>query len=82
MENNNWLYIPIIILGVWFWRDHKSLSNKLEISRNMHAYCENELEDTQSNLEQANSNIEEAQYYAWESYEEMGEALDNLQTVN
>lgn len=33
-------------------------------------------------LEQANSNIEDAKGYAWNSYEEMGEALDNLETVS
>lgn len=32
-------------------------------------------------LGQANSNIEEAQWYAWESYEDMGYALENLETV-
>lgn len=32
-------------------------------------------------LDEANSNIDEAKYYAWESYDEMGEALDTLETV-
>jgi len=32
-------------------------------------------------LDQANSNIEDAQSYAWSSYDDMGYALDNLETV-
>jgi hypothetical protein len=48
----------------------------------------NELEEVQDELYahedalyQANSSIEDAQSYAWSSYEEMGYALDNLETV-
>ena len=36
----------------------------------------------QNALDEANSNIEDAQSYAWSSYDEMGDALDNLTTVN
>lgn len=46
------------------------------------ADLENELEDYKNALEEANSTISKAKYHAWESYDEMGEALDNLETVN
>ncbi len=54
--------------------DNSNLSYDLRIK-------EDELQENQDMLEQANSNIEDARYYAWESYDEMGEALDNLETV-
>lgn len=38
-------------------------------------------EEANNNIEEANSIIEEAQGHAWESYQEMGEALENLETV-
>lgn len=40
------------------------------------------LDEANENIEEANSQIENAQWSAWESYEEMGEALDNLYTVD
>ncbi len=39
------------------------------------------LDEANANIERVNSNIEDAQYYAWEGYKEMGEALDSLETV-
>ncbi len=43
---------------------------------------ETALEEANSNIEEANSNIEDAQGYAWSNYQEMGEALENLTTVD
>lgn len=40
------------------------------------------LEEANDNIERANEMIEEAKRYTWESYDEMGEALDNLETVD
>ena len=40
------------------------------------------LEEANNNIEDANSIIEEAQSYAWSSYNEMGDVLDNLTTVD
>lgn len=42
---------------------------------------ENRLTDYQTALEEANQEIEDAKWYAWESYEDMGDALDSLDTV-
>lgn len=51
--------------------------------------CEDEIEDysyaleeANANIEEVNSSIEDAQSYAWEAYEEMGDAIDGLQTVD
>ncbi|MFZ2205453.1 MAG: hypothetical protein WAV23_02595 [Minisyncoccia bacterium] len=40
------------------------------------------LEEANNNIEDANSIIEEARDYAWSSYEDMGNVLDNLSTVD
>ena len=74
MHNNTWLYISLIALSILFWRGQHNLRGQLELSRDELSSCEDY-------LDQANSNIEDAQSYAWSSYEEMGYALDNLETV-
>lgn len=43
--------------------------------------AESRAQTYQEALQEANSNIEDAKYSAWESYDEMGYALDNLETV-
>jgi methyl-accepting chemotaxis protein len=40
------------------------------------------LRQANDNIEEANSYIEDAQGYAWSSYQEMGEALENLTAVD
>lgn len=44
--------------------------------------CRLALEEANNNIEEASSIIEEAQGYSWSSYEDMGNALDNLYTVD
>lgn len=39
------------------------------------------LDEANANIEQVNSSIEEAQIYTWETYEDMGYALENLELV-
>lgn len=43
--------------------------------------CRNELVQYQDALEQANNNIDDAKGYKWNDYEDMGYALDSLDTV-
>jgi len=80
-KNCNWLIIVLIILSIWFWRDHRNLKNQLEYSQDELSSCEYDKSALEDALNQANSNIEDAQSYAWSSYDEMGDALDNLETV-
>lgn len=82
MENNNWLLVTLIIISILFWRDHHNLKNKLELIQSSFEDIESELSFTDDALEEANSNIEDAKSYAWSSYNDMGYALDNLETVN
>mgnify|MGYP001602355355 CR=1 FL=1 len=86
--NNNikiWFFIIVIITGIWIFKDTKTINNlrldneQLENELSDYQYA---LQDANNNIEEANSIIEEAQWYAWESYEEMGYALENLTTVD
>lgn len=43
---------------------------------------ESEVSQYRSALSEANTQIEDARSVAWESYDEMGEALENLTTVS
>jgi hypothetical protein len=76
-EGNNWIVVVLIIALVYSLFFHKQ---KYE------GYTAEEWYDeyvaAQDALDQANSNIEDAKYYVGESYEEMYDALDNLETVS
>lgn len=83
-------------LSVNFYQMNYQTMRKTNDLRMQNAELENTIEEYSSALEQANSNIEEAndrvekvdsiinnaKVYAWESYQEMGDALDSLQKVN
>lgn len=84
-ENNNghnWTWILIIAL-IWSLFFHKQKFEGMTAEEWFNEYDETEyqLRQTRDALDQANSNIEDAKYYTWESYDDMGEALDNLETV-
>lgn len=65
----------------WFHvHESEAIKNKQLISRLSNYQFA--LEGANNNIEEANSMIEDAKYYAWESYDEMGDALDNLGTVD
>ena len=51
------------------------------VEREKISSLEEELENTKQKLDEANQAIVDAQSSAWSSYEEMGDALDNLQEV-
>lgn len=40
------------------------------------------LDDANANIDQANDSITTAQGYAWSDYDSMGQALDNMSTVD
>ncbi len=79
--NYSWLFIVLVIVLVMFSRDHSKWKSLYEESQDELASCEDESYVYQDALDQANSNIEDAQSYAWSSYEDMGYALDSLETV-
>lgn len=83
-EESNW-WVWVIIIGiVWllFFNNHDYEGQSANEWYDEYESSQEELNSTQDALDEANSNIEEAKYSAWESYDEMGEALDSLETVN
>lgn len=94
MENENrnyWLTIILVIALVWaiFFQKDKYEGQTAEEWFYEYDYqiaineeLENMLSEYQDALQEANDNIDEAKWYTWESYNEMGEALDNLETIS
>ena len=89
-NGNHWLTTILVIALVWAIFFHKDKYegqsaeewfNEYDYQVGVNEELENKLSDYQDALQEANDNIEEAKWYAWESYEEMGEALDYLDTV-
>jgi hypothetical protein len=76
-----WLFVVLIILSVWFWRDHHKLTGRIQTLQDEVSDLDYKVNSYSDALEQANSNIDDAKGYAWSSYEDMGYALDNLETV-
>jgi hypothetical protein len=72
---NNYLVWIFGVLLLICWQKSDNLNDD-------NLRLESIVDEYQSALEEANSNIENAQSYAWSDYEEMGYALDNLQTVS
>ncbi|MFA5838747.1 MAG: hypothetical protein WC849_02315 [Candidatus Paceibacterota bacterium] len=80
-KGNGWILILLVILSIWFWRDHHNLTSRVESLQDEVADLDNKVNSYSDALDQANSSIEDAQSYAWSSYDDMGYALDNLETV-
>ena len=80
-KGNGWIFILLVILSIWFWRDHHNLTSLVESLQDEVADLDDKANSYSDALDQANSNIEDAQSYAWSSYDDMGYALDNLETV-
>ncbi len=73
MNNNLRVVIFILIIIGAYWIIHQ---------RNMISSYQLALREANDNIEQCNYNIEDAKNYAWSSYDEMGDVLDNLSTVD
>lgn len=90
MENKpNYIAIILIFIVIFSVIKISNLNKEKNNLENELSYCEDAIDEANDNLEQANNNIEElnsiiedAQSYAWSSYGEMGEALENLYTLD
>ena len=80
-EKGGWLFVILIILSIWFWRDHHKLTTQIQILQDEVYELNNKVNSYSDALDQANSNIDDAKGYAWSSYDDMGYALDNLETI-
>ncbi len=80
-ENNGWIFVLLIVISIWFWRDHSKLTTQVQTLQDEVSDLESKVNSYSNALDQANSNIDDAKGYAWSSYDDMGDALDNLETV-
>lgn len=80
-KSDIWIYVLVFILIVgWFKYNHLKQENA-NLSDSLDEY-QSALQQANGNIEEANFSIEDAQSYAWSSYDDMGDALDNLTTVD
>lgn len=74
--------IILLVAFIFLWTKYSSLKEEnKQLSGLMEEY-QYALSQANQNIEEANSIIEDAQSYAWSTYQEMGDALDNLYTVD
>jgi len=74
-----YILLAVFIFGWVKYGDLKEKNSLLSDELSEYQYA---LSQANQNIEEANSIIEDAQSYAWSTYQEMGDALDNLYTVD
>ncbi|MDD2890855.1 MAG: hypothetical protein PHE49_09510 [bacterium] len=86
MENESkytGVLLLIAIIGLLiFWSEYSNLKNSLIETQDDLYYTEDRLYSCRDAIDEANSQLDEAYNYAWSSYDEMGEILENLYTVD
>lgn len=85
MENENkykTLLFALLVIFIFSWLKYNNLKEENIILTDQVDEYQYALDQANENIDEANSMIENAQGYAWSSYQEMGEALDNLETVD
>jgi len=86
-KNNSSIYLWVILIGIiaFIYLVITFDTNKtptVTYTKDSYSDLEEKIEEYRDALEEANDRIEEAKYYTWESYEDMGYALENLDTVS
>lgn len=73
----------IVVAGIYKTSQDRiaEKDERLQGLLSMYLECSEDLGKTSKALDEANSSISDAKLYTWESYDEMGEALDNLEEV-
>ena len=85
MENNkkySYVIVILIVVLLILGQKYKALKSENEDLTSLVDDYDYSLSEANDNIEEANSMLEDAQGYAWSSYNEMGEALENLTTVD
>ena len=78
------IYALIIFLALSWMKQYKTIEgqkNTIARQEDLLSEYDDALDEANDNIDDANSIIEDAQGSAWLSYEDMGDALDNLYTV-
>jgi len=92
-ENNGQVWIIVFLVGALVWaiffhqntyegQTAEEWFNEYDYQASQNEEYKNALEEANNNIDEANSMIEEAKWYSWERYEEMGDALDSLYTID
>jgi F0F1-type ATP synthase membrane subunit b/b' len=81
-KNKNIFIVVLIIIILLFWSNLNKVKNEKEICTSSLYRANNSLNDARDIIDEANDNIENARDEAWSSYEDMGDTLDNLETVD
>ncbi|HSR88940.1 MAG TPA: hypothetical protein VLK22_00880 [Candidatus Udaeobacter sp.] len=85
-KNHEYIFLVVALFSsFFFWQQTKKITDleqKNSILQSDLSRYEYALDDANEQIEQANNNIEDAKGYAWESYDDMGTALENLETVD
>lgn len=76
------LLIIAMITIISLWDKYKSIKETAIIRYSTISDYHDALNKANDNIEELNYIIEEAQGHAWGSYEEMGEALDDLHMID
>lgn len=74
--------IILAILLFFSYTNGHSLGKKNVMLEDRLSEYQSALGEANDNIEEANSYIEDAQSYAWSSYDDMGDALENMSTVD
>ena len=85
MENNkkySYIIAILIVVLLILGQKYKTLKSENEDLTSLVDDYDYSLTQANDNIEEANSMLEDAQGYAWSSYDEMGQALENLTTVD
>ncbi len=85
MENNkkyNSIIAILIVILLVLGQKYKTLKSENEDLTSLLDDYDYSLTQANDNIEEANSMLEDAQSYAWSSYQEMGEVLENLTPVD
>lgn len=85
---SNWVLVLLVLIIIMFRYDHSNLTTEVERLQRENYQLQDEVttlngrvDDFSTALEQANSNIEDAQYADGGSYEDLTDAIENLETV-
>ncbi|MBI2448623.1 hypothetical protein HYV44_03680 [Candidatus Microgenomates bacterium] len=79
------IIVIVLIAGIWLWSSHNTISDLQSQNSSLEDTIDeyrSALSEANDNIEQANSIIEDAKWYTWESYDDMGYALDSMDTVD
>jgi len=80
-KSNIWIYVLVFVLVVGWFKYNQLKQENTGLRDSLDEY-QSALQQANQGIEEANSTIEDAQSYAWSSYEDMGNALENLYTVD